>query len=195
MTAPTSNPSPIPDGTPAPSGFIRSARPGDVDEILAMVRELAEYERLADQAVATPAQFHAALFGASPAVYAFVVDDDPDAGTLAGFAIYFLNFSTWLGVHGLYLEDLYVRPQFRGRGFGKRLLATMARVCVDEGYGRFEWWVLDWNVDALAVYESIGAVPMDEWTVQRMTGQALIDLAAQADPLPAVPPAQHGPPT
>jgi GNAT superfamily N-acetyltransferase len=180
---------------PVTSGLIRRARPGDIDEILAMVRELAEYERLADQAVATPAQFHAALFGASPAVYAFVVDDDSDAGTLAGFAIYFLNFSTWLGVHGLYLEDLYVRPQFRGRGFGKRLLATMARVCVDEGYGRFEWWVLDWNVDALAVYESIGAVPMDEWTVQRVTGQALIDLAAQADPLPAVPPAQHGPPT
>ena len=180
---------------PVTSGLIRRARPGDIDEILAMVRELAEYERLADQAVATPAQFHAAFFGASPSVYAFVVDDDPDAGTLAGFAIYFLNFSTWLGVHGLYLEDLYVRPQFRGRGFGKRLLATMARVCVDEGYGRFEWWVLDWNVDALAVYESIGAVPMDEWTVQRVTGQALIDLAAQADPLPAVPPEQHGPPT
>ncbi len=177
------------------TGSIRRARAGDIDEILAMVRELAEYERLADQAVATPEQFHAALFGAFPSVYAFVVDDDPDAGTLAGFAIYFLNFSTWLGVHGLYLEDLYVRPQFRGRGFGKRLLATMAKVCVDEGYGRFEWWVLDWNVDALAVYESIGAVPMDEWTVQRVTGQALIDLAAQSDPLPAVPPAQHGPPT
>ena len=195
MAFQTSSRSPIPDRMPATSGRIRRAHPGDVDEILAMVRELAEYERLAEQAVATPAQFHAALFGASPAVYAFVVDNDPDAGTLAGFAIYFLNFSTWLGVHGLYLEDLYVRPQFRGRGFGKRLLATMARVCVDEGYGRFEWWVLDWNVDALAVYESIGAVPMDEWTVQRVTGQALIDLAAQADPLPAVPPAQHGHPT
>ena len=195
MTSPTGSHSPIPVRMPVTSGLIRRARPGDNDEILAMVRELAEYERLADQAVATPAQFHAAFFGASPSVYAFVVDDDPDAGTLAGFAIYFLNFSTWLGVHGLYLEDLYVRPQFRGRGFGKRLLATMARVCVDEGYGRFEWWVLDWNVDALAVYESIGAVPMDEWTVQRVTGQALIDLAAQADPLPAVPPAQHGPPT
>jgi GNAT superfamily N-acetyltransferase len=193
MTSSTSSHSPNPDRMPVTSGLIRRALPSDVDEILHMVRELAEYERLADQAVATPAQFHAALFGASPAVYAFVVDDDPDAGTLAGFAIYFLNFSTWLGVHGLYLEDLYIRPQFRGRGFGKRLLATMARVCVDEGYGRFEWWVLDWNADALAVYESIGAVPMDEWTVQRVTGQALIDLAAQADPLPAVPPAQHGP--
>ena len=162
------------------TGSIRRARPSDVDELLAMVRELAEYERLADQAVATPAQFQAALFGPSPSVYAFVVDDDPEAGTLAGFAIYFLNFSTWLGVHGLYLEDLYIRPQFRGRGFGKALLATMAKVCVDEGYGRFEWWVLDWNVDALAVYESIGAEPMDEWTVQRLAGQALIDLALQA---------------
>lgn len=173
---------PTPDRNSVPTGFIRRAVPGDVSEILAMVRELAEYERLADQAVATPEQFKAALFGPTPAVYAFVVDDDPEAGTLAGFAIYFLNFSTWLGVHGLYLEDLFVRPAFRGRGFGKALLATMAKVCVDESYGRFEWWVLDWNDDALKVYASIGAVPMDEWTVQRVSGQALIDLAALAGP-------------
>ena len=171
-----------PDLSTVPTGFIRRAVPGDVSEILAMVRELADYERLADQAVATPEQFHAALFGPAPAVYAFVVDDDPKAGTLAGFAIYFLNFSTWLGVHGLYLEDLFIRPAFRGRGFGKALLATMAKVCIDEGYGRFEWWVLDWNEDALKVYASIGAVPMDEWTVQRVSGQALIDLAALANP-------------
>jgi GNAT superfamily N-acetyltransferase len=183
---PTSDSSNMPTGDSGnmPTGLIRRAVPGDVGEILAMVRELAEYERLADQAVATPEQFHAALFGPAPAVHAFVVDDDPEAGTLAGFAIYFLNFSTWLGVHGLYLEDLFIRPAFRGRGFGKGLLATLAKVCVDEGYGRFEWWVLDWNEDALGVYASIGAVPMDEWTVQRVTGQALIDLAALAGPTP-----------
>ena len=171
-----------PDRKTVPTGFIRRAVPGDVSEVLAMVRELAEYERLADHAVATPEQFNAALFGPAPAVYALVVDDDPATGSLAGFAIYFLNFSTWLGVHGLYLEDLFVRPAFRGRGFGKALLATMAKVCVDEGYGRFEWSVLDWNDDALKVYASIGAAPMDEWTVQRVSGQALIDLAALAGP-------------
>ena len=173
---------PTPIRNTVPTGLIRRAVPGDTGEILAMVRELAEYERLADHAVATPEQFNAALFGPAPAVYALVVDDDPATGSLAGFAIYFINFSTWLGVHGLYLEDLYVRPAFRGRGFGKALLATMAKVCVDEGYGRFEWWVLDWNEDALNVYASIGAVPMDEWTVQRVSGQALIDLAALANP-------------
>ncbi len=145
-----------------------------------MVRELAEYERALDEALATEEQFQSALFGASPAVYAYVVDDDPLAGTLAAFALYFLNFSTWLGVHGIYLEDLYVRPQFRGQGFGKALLATLAKECVEKGYGRFEWWVLDWNEPALEVYRSIGAVPMEEWTVQRVTGQALHDLAAQA---------------
>ena len=145
-----------------------------------MVRELADFERLVDEAIATPRQFHDALFGPAPAVYAFVVDDDPAAGTLAGFALYFLNFSTWLGVHGIYLEDLYVRPQFRGSGLGKRLLAALAAECVDKGYGRLEWWVLDWNTDALDFYRSQGAVPMDEWTVQRLTGAALANLAGQA---------------
>jgi GNAT superfamily N-acetyltransferase len=159
---------------------IRRAVPSDVPEIIAMVRELAEYEKALDEALATEEQFQSALFGARPAVYAYVVDDDPLAGTLAAFALYFLNFSTWLGVHGIYLEDLYVRPQFRGQGYGKALLATLAKECVDRGFGRFEWWVLDWNEPALEVYRSIGAVPMEEWTVQRVTGQALHDLAAQA---------------
>ncbi len=145
-----------------------------------MVRELAEYEKAFAEARATEEQFVAALFGPNPAVYAYVIDDDPQAGTLIGFALYFLNFSTWLGVHGIYLEDLYIRPQFRGQGYGKALLATLARECIDKGYGRFEWWVLDWNEPALEVYRSIGAIPMDEWTVQRVTGQALLDLAAQA---------------
>jgi GNAT superfamily N-acetyltransferase len=159
---------------------IRRATPSDVPEIIAMVRELADYERALDEAIATEEQFQSALFGESPAVFAYVVDDDSHAGTLAGFALYFLNFSTWLGVHGIYLEDLYVRPQFRGQGLGKALLATLAKECVDQGFGRFEWWVLDWNEPALEVYRSIGAVPMEEWTVQRVTGHALRDLAEQA---------------
>ena len=161
-------------------GRIRKAVPSDVPEIIAMVRELAEYEKAPHEAIATEDQFTAALFAPNPAVFAYVIDDDPEAGTLIGFAIYFLNFSTWLGTHGIYLEDLFVRPQFRGHGYGKQLLATLAKECVDNGYGRFEWWVLDWNEPALEVYRSIGAIPMDEWTVQRVTGEALQRLAAHA---------------
>ncbi len=146
-----------------------------------MVRELAEYERLADQAIATADQFEVALFGPSPAVYAFVVDDDPAAGTLAGFALYFLNFSTWLGVHGIYLEDLYVRPQFRGSGFGKRLLATLAQECVDKGYGRLDWWVLDWNTSSREFYEAQGAQALTEWIPYRVSGDRLPGLAGARD--------------
>ena len=163
-------------------GRIRRATPADVPEIIAMVKELAEYEKAPDEAKAAVEQFTAALFCERPAVYAIVVDDDPASGTLIGFALYFLNFSTWLGVHGIYLEDLYVRPEFRGHGYGKRMLATLAKECVDRGYGRFEWWVLDWNEPALEVYRAIGAIPMDEWTVQRVTGEALRSLADHALP-------------
>ena len=157
---------------------IRAARPEDVAEILAMVRELADYERALDEVVATEEQLAAALFGDHPALFGLVVELD-DA-SLAGFALYFLNFSTWLGRHGVYLEDLYVRPQHRGSGFGQELLAELARICVDRGYGRLEWWVLDWNEPALGFYRSIGAEPMDEWTVQRVTGPALARLAQSA---------------
>jgi GNAT superfamily N-acetyltransferase len=160
---------------------IRRATRADVPEIMAMVRELAEYERLADQAIATADQFEVALFGPSPAVYAFVVDDDPAAGTLAGFALYFLNFSTWLGVHGIYLEDLYVRPQFRGSGFGKRLLATLAQECVDKGYGRLDWWVLDWNTSSREFYEAQGAQALTEWIPYRVSGDRLPGLAGARD--------------
>lgn len=165
-------------------GAVRQAHPRDVPEIVAMVRELAEYEQAPHEAIATEEQFTEALFGANPAVFAYVIDDDPEAGTLIGFAIYFLNFSTWLGRHGIYLEDLYVRPRFRGAGYGKQLLATLARECVDRGFGRLEWWVLDWNEPALEVYRAIGAVPMDEWTVQRVTGDALHQLARRSLPKP-----------
>ncbi|MDP4804761.1 MAG: GNAT family N-acetyltransferase, partial [Candidatus Nanopelagicales bacterium] len=142
------------------SGTIRRARPEDVPQILAMVRELAEYERAADHAIATEDDLQRALFGANPAVFAHVVEiHDPEnaARNLAGFAIWFLNFSTWLGQHGLYLEDLYIRPEFRGSGFGDSLLSTLARECIDNDYGRFEWWVLDWNTPALDFYRARGA--------------------------------------
>ena len=164
-------------------GGIRAAEPRDVDEIIAMVQELAEYEKARQDALATPEQFHSALFGASPTVHAFVVEHPhPHEGaqrTLAGFALYFLNFSTWTGTNGIYLEDLYVREAFRGLGYGRRLLATLAGICVDRGYGRFEWSVLDWNEPALGFYRSLGAVAMDEWTVHRVTGPQLEALAAE----------------
>jgi len=146
-----------------------------------MVRDLAEYERAPQEAIATEAQFEAALFGPEPKVFAHVVEHADGGHRLGGFALWFLNFSTWLGKHGLYLEDLYVRPELRGHGYGTALLATLARECVEQDYGRFEWWVLDWNEPALSFYRGIGAVPMDEWTVQRVTGQALHELAARLD--------------
>jgi len=161
-------------------GRIRPAQPADVPELLAMVRELAEYERAADQVVATEEGFTAALFGPAPAVHALVVEGAPDQ-PLVAFALYFLNFSTWLGKHGIYLEDLYVRPQFRGEGHGGRLLQALARICVERDYGRLEWWVLDWNEPALRFYRGIGAVPMDEWTVHRVTGPTLRALAGLAE--------------
>lgn len=168
----------------------RPARPEDVAEIIAMIRELAEYEKALDSAVATSEQLHDALFGDRPAVYALVVDHPhEDAGerrALAGFALYFLNFSTWLGKHGVYLEDLYVREAFRGLGYGQLLLSSLARICVEHGYGRLEWWVLDWNEPAIGFYRSLGAVPMDEWTVHRVTGAALERLADRAPGAPSV---------
>lgn len=159
---------------------IRPAHPEDVTEILAMIRELADYERALDEVVATEQQLTDALFNTNPALFGLVVEPDDETGSLAGFALYFLNFSTWLGRHGVYLEDLYVRPQYRGSGFGRELLAELARICIDRGYGRLEWWVLDWNEPALGFYRSIGAEPMEEWTVQRVTGEALKQLAAGA---------------
>jgi GNAT superfamily N-acetyltransferase len=164
-------------------GLIRRATPKDVPEIVAMVRELADYEKARDQAVATEEQFHRALFGPDPKVFAHVVEHEtPDGRSLGGFALWFLNFSTWLGRHGLYLEDLYVRPELRGTGYGKRLLATLAQECIDKDYGRLEWWVLDWNEPALGFYGSLGAMPMDEWTVHRVTGDDLTRLASGEAP-------------
>ncbi|MCX8527762.1 MAG: GNAT family N-acetyltransferase, partial [Candidatus Nanopelagicales bacterium] len=153
----------------------RPARADDVADLVSLVRELAAYERALEQAIATEADFTRDLFGPSPRVHALVADVD---GTLIGYAIYFLNYSTWLGKHGLFLEDLYVRPAHRGLGAGTALLRALAQECVDHGYGRFEWSVLDWNEPALGFYRSLGANAMDEWTVQRLTGDALGRLAS-----------------
>jgi GNAT superfamily N-acetyltransferase len=155
--------------------MIRPARPEDVPAIVQMVGELADYEKLPHEAVATEEQLRDALFGASPAVFAHLAVDD-GTGETVGFALWFLNFSTWLGRHGIYLEDLYVRPASRGGGHGKALLAELARICVARGYGRLEWAVLDWNTPSIEFYRSLGAVPMDEWTGFRLTGGALDSL-------------------
>jgi GNAT superfamily N-acetyltransferase len=159
-----------------PTMSVRFAEPSDVPEILAMIKELAEYEKEPDAVVATEDLLHVALFGDNPAVFALVAVVD---GAAVGFALWFRNFSTWLGRHGIYLEDLYVRPEFRGRGIGKQLLVELARICEDRDYGRLEWWVLDWNTPAWDFYEGVGAIPMSEWTVHRVTGDALRSLAQE----------------
>lgn len=159
---------------------IRDAVPDDIPEILAMIHELADYERAPHEVIATPELLRDALFGADPAVFALMAEAD-DTGEIVGFALWFRNFSTWLGRHGVYLEDLYVRPEYRGHGYGKALLSSLARIAVDRGYGRFEWWVLDWNTPAIDFYRSIGAEPMDEWTVQRVSGEPLHRLAVESD--------------
>ncbi|HEY8565596.1 MAG TPA: GNAT family N-acetyltransferase [Beijerinckiaceae bacterium] len=156
---------------------IRPAAPGDAALVLAFVRELADYEKLLHEVVATEEALDAALFGPNPRVFCDVATW---GGEPAGMALWFYNFSTFRGRHGVYLEDLFVRPAHRGRGIGKALLAHLARRCVAEGLPRLEWWVLDWNEPALAFYRSLGAVPMDEWTVQRVTGDALRHLAGEA---------------
>lgn len=151
--------------------MIRTATPADVPVIHAMVRELADYEKALHEARATPEQLHEALFGPHPAAYAHIAES-PE-GEPVGFALWFLNFSTWRGVHGIYLEDLYVRPSSRGGGHGKALLAELARLCVERGYERLEWSVLNWNTPSIDFYESLGARPQDEWTVYRLTDDAL----------------------
>jgi GNAT superfamily N-acetyltransferase len=144
-----------------------------------MVRELAEYEKAEHEALMTEEQLHGALFGASPALFGHVaVDDGARDGELAGCALWFLNFSTWRGTHGIYLEDLYVRPVHRGSGHGRELLRTLAEVCVTRGFSRLEWSVLDWNTPSIDFYRAAGAVPMDGWTVFRLTDDALPRFAA-----------------
>jgi GNAT superfamily N-acetyltransferase len=155
---------------------IRNAEARDASLVFHFIRELAEYERLAHEVDATEGDIAQALFGPNPRVFADVAEWEGEA---VGFALWFYNFSTFRGRHGIYLEDLFVRPEFRSKGIGKALLRHLARRCIAEGLPRLEWWVLDWNEPALKVYRSIGAVPMDEWTVQRMTGEALQRLAEE----------------
>ena len=154
---------------------IRPATDDDVALIAQLIRDLAEYERLADAAVATEAGLREQLFGERPAAEVLIAEAD---GEPAGFALFFHTFSTFLGKRGLYLEDLFVRPAFRGLGLGKHLMAALARIAVQRDCGRFEWSVLDWNESAIAFYRRLGAVGMDEWTVQRLQGDALHALAS-----------------
>ena len=159
---------------------MHQAEVADVSQILSFIRELAEYEKLAHQAVADETTLAAHLFGDHPAAEVVIAEVD---GQPAGFALFFHNFSTFLGQRGLYLEDLFVRPQYRGLGLGKRLMIHLAKLATERGCGRFEWSVLDWNEPAIRFYRSLGAVGLEEWTVQRLSGPALQALAAQSDRL------------
>jgi len=149
---------------------IRRAVAADVPEILALIRELAIYERAEEEAKATPEQLLAVLFADQPTVFCEMLEVD---GAVAGFALWFLNFSTWTGSYGIYLEDLFVRPEYRHRGYATELLQHLAQECVTQGYARFQWSVLDWNEPAISFYQSLGAVAMDEWTTYRLAGPAL----------------------
>jgi len=153
---------------------IRSASPQDVPVLLELVAELASYEREPDAVETTEAMLHDALFGASPVAFCHVA---LDAEAVVGFALWYVTFSTWTGRPGVWLEDLFVRPPARGVGHGRALLATLAAVCVERGYPRLEWWVLDWNAAASGFYRSLGARPQAEWTTFRMDGEALGQLA------------------
>lgn len=161
---------------------LRRARPDDLDTILALIHGLAEYEREPDAVKLDRDEFARHLFGERP--YAEVILAETDAGEVAGFALFFHNFSTWAGKPGLYLEDLFVKPEHRGHGYGKALLAELARVAVERGCGRFEWSVLDWNEPSIAFYKALGAQPMHEWTTYRVDGDALISLASQSPGIP-----------
>jgi GNAT superfamily N-acetyltransferase len=152
----------------------RAATPGDVDSVLAFINDLATYERLAHAAVATAADIEAALFCDHPKVFCDLAEVEGEA---VGFALWFYNFSTFVGRHGLYLEDLYVQPRARGLGIGRALLQRLAQRCVDEGLGRLEWSVLDWNAPAIAFYDRLGSVSMDDWRTRRLDGAALQALA------------------
>jgi GNAT superfamily N-acetyltransferase len=156
---------------------IREATEEDVPLILSLIRELAEYEKLSDEVVATEDGLRDSLFGERRYAEVLIAEHD---GAPAGFALFFHNFSTFLGKPGIYLEDLYVKPAFRGSGIGKKLLVHLASLAKRRGCGRLEWWVLDWNEPSIGFYKKLGAVPMDDWTVYRVSGLALEDLASGA---------------
>ncbi|MHC6153649.1 GNAT family N-acetyltransferase [Bradyrhizobium elkanii] len=157
--------------------LIRRARPDEAGLVFSLVRELAEYEKLLHEVHASEADIADALFGANPRLYCDIVEWN---GEPAGFAVWFVNFSTFAGRHGIYLEDLFVRPALRGQGIGKALLVHLAKQCLANGWSRLQWAVLDWNAPSIAFYKSLGAELMDEWTICRVSGQALSTLAEGA---------------
>ena len=152
---------------------IRPAKSEEVGEVLQLIQDLATYEKAPEQVEASKEDLLNTIFVKDPRVFCDLVEVD---GQIAGIAIWFLNYSTWQAKHGIYLEDLYIKPEFRARGYGKALLKHLAQICDKEGYGRLQWWVLDWNSPAIEFYKSLGAEAMDEWTVYRTSGQALKDL-------------------
>ncbi|WGX95191.1 GNAT family N-acetyltransferase [Nocardioides sp. L-11A] len=162
-------------GPGLPAG-VRAATPADVPDVLRLIRALAEYEREPDAVVTTEADLHRWVFG-DDAVARVLVADSAE-GAVVGMALWFRTYSTWTGVPGIYLEDLYVEPAARGGGLGKALLTALARIAVDRGYRRVEWAVLDWNTPSIEFYEALGARPMQEWTTYRLTGPALAELGA-----------------
>lgn len=160
---------------------LRRATEADLDTIIELIHGLAEYEREPDAVRLDRETFRQHLFGPRP--YAEVILAETDAGASAGFALFFHNFSTWEGKPGIYLEDLFVRPEFRGHGYGKALLVELARLAVERGCARLEWAVLDWNEPSIQFYKALGARPQDEWTTYRVTGEALTALAAGGPPV------------
>jgi GNAT superfamily N-acetyltransferase len=155
---------------------IRRAVPEDVPTIHQLIRDLALYERALEMARATPEQLHESFFSTTPNVFCDLVETDE--GEVAGFAVWFLNYSTWSGTHGIFLEDLFVKEEFRGHGYGTALLAHLAQECVAKGYHRLEWSVLDWNQPSIDFYHSLGAEGLDEWTIFRLVGGDLDKLAS-----------------
>jgi GNAT superfamily N-acetyltransferase len=155
---------------------IRMAQPADVEDIHRLIYELAVYEKAPEEMVATIDQINTSLFNANPVAFCHVAEVD---GKVVGIALWFLNYSTWLGKAGIYLEDLFVQPEYRGHGIGKGFMQTLAALCVERGYERFQWWVLDWNKPSIDFYQALGAVPMDEWTVFRLSGDALKKFASE----------------
>jgi GNAT superfamily N-acetyltransferase len=152
---------------------IRPAKIQEVGEVLQLIQDLAIYEKAPEQVEASKEDLLNTIFASDPRVFCDLVEVD---GQIAGMAIWFLNYSTWQAKHGIYLEDLFIKPEYRGRGYGKALLKHLAKICDEKGYGRLQWWVLDWNSPAIEFYKSLGAEAMDEWTVYRTSGKALKDL-------------------
>jgi len=157
--------------------MIRYARKDDAPRILQLIKDLAEYEKAPLEAKATLEQIEQSIFSDNPVAYCHVAEDD---GLVVGISIWFLNYSTWVGKPGIYLEDLYVDPAYRGKGYGLAFLKELGKICVERDYERLQWWVLDWNQPSIDFYKSLGAVPMDEWTVYRVSGDALKKLGTSS---------------